>query len=84
MGRQVRQRHRSTFNRVHPWPSSSPPLAPPRPPNRVPRQQHSLSRDRHAHYVSALALISALCEKIALEIRHLQRTEVREAQEPFT
>jgi adenylosuccinate lyase len=43
-----------------------------------------ISRDRHAHYVSALALISALCEKIALEVRHLQRTEVREAQEPFT
>ena len=43
-----------------------------------------ISRDRHAHYVSALALICALCEKIALEIRHLQRTEVREAQEPFT
>jgi adenylosuccinate lyase len=33
--------------------------------------------------VSALALICALLEKIALEIRHLQRTEVREAQEPF-
>src|SRR5512140_1481135 len=43
-----------------------------------------ISRDRHAHYVSALALICALCEKIALEVRHLQRTEVREAQEPFT
>jgi adenylosuccinate lyase len=42
-----------------------------------------ISRDRHAHYVSVLALICALCEKIALEIRHLQRTEVREAEEPF-
>jgi adenylosuccinate lyase len=42
-----------------------------------------ISRDRHAAYVSALALICALLEKIALEIRHLQRTEVREAQEPF-
>ncbi len=42
-----------------------------------------ISRDRHAHYVAVLALIAALCEKIALEIRHLQRTEVREAQEPF-
>jgi adenylosuccinate lyase len=31
-----------------------------------------------------LALIAALCEKIALEIRHLQRTEVREAEEPFS
>ncbi len=43
-----------------------------------------ISRDRHANYVSALALVCALCEKIALEVRHLQRTEVREAQEPFT
>ena len=43
-----------------------------------------VSRDRHAHYVSVLALICALCEKVALEVRHLQRTEVREAQEPFT
>lgn len=42
-----------------------------------------LSRDRHAHYISALALITATLEKIALEIRHLQRTEVREAEEPF-
>jgi adenylosuccinate lyase len=42
-----------------------------------------LSRDSHAAYVSALALIAATCEKIALEIRHLQRTEVREAEEPF-
>lgn len=42
-----------------------------------------ISRDRHAAFVSALALACALCEKIALEIRHLQRTEVREAEEPF-
>lgn len=42
-----------------------------------------ISRDLHAAYVSALALITALCEKIAIEIRHLQRTEVREAEEPF-
>jgi adenylosuccinate lyase len=42
-----------------------------------------LSRDRHAAWVCALALIAATCEKIALEIRHLQRTEVREAEEPF-
>jgi adenylosuccinate lyase len=42
-----------------------------------------ISRDRHAHYISALALIGATLEKIALEIRHLQRTEVREAEEPF-
>ena len=42
-----------------------------------------ISRDRHANYVSTLALIAATLEKIALEIRHLQRTEVREAEEPF-
>jgi adenylosuccinate lyase len=42
-----------------------------------------IQRDRHAHYLSSLALIAATLEKIALEIRHLQRTEVREAEEPF-
>ena len=42
-----------------------------------------IARDRHAAYVCALALVAALCEKIALEVRHLQRTEVREAEEPF-
>jgi adenylosuccinate lyase len=42
-----------------------------------------VSRDRHAALVSALALVCALCEKCALEVRHLQRTEVREAEEPF-
>jgi len=43
-----------------------------------------VSRDRHAAYLCVLALIAALLEKIALEIRHLQRTEVLEAEEPFT
>jgi adenylosuccinate lyase len=43
-----------------------------------------IARDRHAAWLAALALIAALCEKIALEIRHLQRTEVREAEEPFS
>ncbi len=42
-----------------------------------------IQRDRHAHFVSVLALVTALCEKIALEVRHLQRTEVREAEEYF-
>lgn len=42
-----------------------------------------IQRDRHAAFVSALALACALCEKIALEVRHLQRTEVREAEEYF-
>ena len=43
-----------------------------------------ISRDRHAFWIAALALITATLEKIALEIRHLQRTEVREAEEPFS
>ncbi len=42
-----------------------------------------ISRDRHAAFVSAMALVAALCEKCALEVRHLQKTEVREAEEPF-
>jgi len=42
-----------------------------------------IQRDRHAHYLSALALIADTLEKIALEIRHLQRTEVREVEEYF-
>ena len=42
-----------------------------------------VQRDRHAHFVAVLATTAALCEKIALEIRHLQRTEVREAEEYF-
>ena len=43
-----------------------------------------IARDRHAFWMSSLALITATLEKIALEIRHLQRTEVREAEEPFS
>jgi adenylosuccinate lyase len=42
-----------------------------------------ISRDRHANYIATLALVAATLEKIALEVRHLQRTEVREAEEPF-
>ena len=42
-----------------------------------------IARDRHASYVCSLALVAALCEKVAMEVRHLQRTEVREAEEPF-
>ena len=42
-----------------------------------------IARDRHAAWVSALAIITATLEKIAMEVRHLQRTEVREAEEPF-
>jgi adenylosuccinate lyase len=42
-----------------------------------------IQRDRYAHYISTLALIGATLEKIAVEVRHLQRTEVREAEEYF-
>ena len=42
-----------------------------------------VQRDRHAEYFAALALVGASIEKFAVEIRHLQRTEVREAEEPF-
>jgi adenylosuccinate lyase len=42
-----------------------------------------IQRDRHAEYVAALAICGATLEKIALEIRSLQRTEVGEAAEPF-
>ncbi len=49
----------------------------------APISSQVVSRERHAAYVCALALAAATLEKIALEVRHLQRTEVREAQEPF-
>jgi adenylosuccinate lyase len=42
-----------------------------------------VARDRHAELVGAIALAGAGLERFATEIRHLQRTEVREAQEPF-
>jgi len=50
----------------------------------APISSQVVSRERHAAYVCALALMATTLEKIALEVRHLQRTEVREAQEPFT
>jgi adenylosuccinate lyase len=42
-----------------------------------------LQRDRHAHYLAVLALIGATLEKMAVEVRHLQRSEVREVEEAF-
>jgi adenylosuccinate lyase len=43
----------------------------------------TLQRDRHAEYVCTLAIIGSSLDKFATEIRHLQRTEVREVEEPF-
>jgi adenylosuccinate lyase len=43
-----------------------------------------VQRDRHAEFVCALALAAAVMEKMAVELRHLQRTEVGETEEPFT
>ena len=43
-----------------------------------------IQRDRHAAYISTLAIIGSTMDKIAVEVRHLQRTEVREAQEYFS
>jgi adenylosuccinate lyase len=43
-----------------------------------------IQRDRHAAYISTLAILASTLDKIALEVRHLQRTEVREAQEYFS
>jgi adenylosuccinate lyase len=43
-----------------------------------------IQRDRHAHYLATLATIASTLDKIATEIRHLQRTEVREAEEFFS
>ena len=43
-----------------------------------------IQRDRHAAFISTLAIIASTLDKIAVEVRHLQRTEVREAQEYFS
>jgi adenylosuccinate lyase len=49
-----------------------------------PAESQVIQRDRHAFYVSTLAVVAASLEKIALEVRGLQRTEVREAEEFFS
>lgn len=49
----------------------------------APVSNQVVQRDRHAHFVTTLALIAASLEKFATEIRGLQRTEVREVEEPF-
>jgi adenylosuccinate lyase len=52
--------------------------------NFAPISTQIIQRDRYAEFLSALAIIASSMEKIALEVRHLQRTEVREAEEPFS
>lgn len=49
----------------------------------APISTQTLQRDRHAHYISTLALIGSTMEKMAVEVRHLQRSELREAEEAF-
>ena len=49
----------------------------------APISTQTLQRDRHAHYLSTLALIGSSLEKMAVEVRHLQRSEVREVEEAF-
>ncbi len=49
----------------------------------APISSQIVQRDRHAHFLTTLALIGSSLEKMAQEIRHLQRTELSEAFEPF-
>lgn len=49
-----------------------------------PVTNQTVARDRHAELMSALAILGTTLERIAIEIRHLQRSEVREAQEGFS
>jgi adenylosuccinate lyase len=51
--------------------------------DREPVSTQVVARDRHAHLVQAIALAGAGLERLATEVRHLQRTEVREVEEPF-
>jgi adenylosuccinate lyase len=50
----------------------------------APVSSQILQRDRHAQFVTTLAIIAGSLEKFATEIRSLQRTEIREVEEPFT
>jgi adenylosuccinate lyase len=50
----------------------------------APVSSQIIQRDRHAEFFTALALLASSIEKFAVEIRHMQRTEVLEAEEPFT
>ena len=51
--------------------------------NLEPASTQVVARDRHAHFLSVVALVGATIERIATEIRHLQRSEVREVREAF-
>ncbi len=50
----------------------------------APVSNQVIQRDRHAQFVTTLALVAASLEKFATEVRNLQRTEVREVEEPFS
>jgi adenylosuccinate lyase len=50
----------------------------------APVSNQIIQRDRHAYYFATLAVVACSLEKFAVEVRHLQRTEVLEAEEPFT
>ena len=50
----------------------------------APVSNQIIQRDRHAYFFTTLAVIASSLEKFAVEVRHLQRTEVQEAEEPFT
>lgn len=50
----------------------------------APISNQIIQRDRHAFFFATLAVMASSLEKFAVEIRHLQRTEVQEAEEPFT
>lgn len=50
----------------------------------APAATQVIQRDRHAHYFTTLAVVGATLEKMAVAVRHWQRTEVLEAEEPFT
>src|SRR6202171_561136 len=84
--RRARWRRSASGRRPPPRRSSSAtgtPAPPPPPPPPPPASAQIGQRDRHAEYFNALALAGASIEKFALEIRHLQRTEVREVEEAF-
>lgn len=49
----------------------------------APISTQTLQRDRHAHYMSVIALVASSLEKMAVEIRHLQKSETREVEERF-